>query len=614
MQTVDPMFGPEDLQEIPTISDDEIVAQVVARYDRALDASENIRKVWNANYDAYNSEYDLGPKLKHQSQIRLPFVSRSVLYKAGRLKSALVSGTESFYAIQGQTEEAELVAPIHAALIDANLEAEDFPAKLEANAVAGQLTSGQAWVVYPDPDGGWPGYSRLEIVDQRTLLRDPTGRGKYRVQCRLLDASDLESMARARGWDPERVRQVTAVNASKDSKLHDAIERASRMLTMDADDPKRKVSMLYEYWGPLHRNDGTQESPMSYVVIGNHNVLLHRQDDPHGDGRDVYIDSDLLPNPFGVYAKTDVEDGVGQATALNRLLNAMIDGAAYDVHRVFLADLSRVKNAADLADGLAPGLVVDQDGDPSNPSIAPLNVGHLPQELFVLYQALKQEYEASTEVTDMTRGLPQSRGTRDQTATEFMGKTEAASRAMDSLAKSVEEKVLEPLLQRLVYYQGLYTDLDAPRIQRLCESEIENAVEGFVERYAERGQRLDPETARLLVRQAMAEPYTVRVRGISGVLAQDGQIAKLGAFLEAAEKLEMGPALDRFALMQRFAHLTGTDPKDALLDDAEQQTIQQQAQMMARQMAGLMFQQYLQQMTAGPQNATAANPQEEMNP
>lgn len=478
---------PEDAPEALKLSAESIVAQVRERCDRAFDNSKEEREVWAANYKAYSNQYDLGKRLPWQSKVTVPLISRSVLHKVGRIVAAMVSGTEDYYVIHNETPEGEVAIPVHGALLKANLEREKFPSKVESALVGGELTCGPAFLITPLAQGAWSTYFSIDSVDMRRVARDHTTRDRFKVALDAMDYSDLQRKAREAKWDMEAVGRLKGGTADiyrPEIKAH--IEKASRITSIDTQDQRRRTVALTEYWGPLHDDEGEEVYRFAYVVLGDGRELVYFHDDPHGDGKCPLIDSDILPNVFGAYGKSDVEDARELAELNTRLLRAMIDGAAYDVMRCFVVDVNRIDPTSldDLTTGgLSPGLIIQQEGDPRNqPAIAPLDVGSMPMHLLALYQVARQEFEGGIEVTDMSRGTPTAGGAQAQTATEYAGKSQAASQGLDTLTQACEEKSMEPTLERCVYYQGRYFDPEDDRTLQLAREAIESALNLIFER------------------------------------------------------------------------------------------------------------------------------------
>jgi hypothetical protein len=606
-----------DVAPVPvvTLAPESIIAQVRERTDRAFENSTEDRKEWDLNYDAYANIYDLGKRLPWQSQVTIPLVSRSVLHKAARIKSAMVSGTEDYYKIKAQTPAGEVAVAVHADLLRANLEAEDFPGKCEVALVSGELTSGPAYAIYPDEAGPWKGYFRVKPLDMRRVAIDHTGRGRFVSVVEAIDYADLVRAAKERGWDVDAVTRLKGGAGGPlrpEIKAH--IERTARITNMDADDQRRREVALTEYWGPLHDDDGNEVYSFAYVVLGDGRELLYYADKPYGDGKGSVMTSDLLPNVFGVYGKSDVEDARELASFNTRLLRALIDGAAYDVMRGYIVDTTRMapESVDDLqSKGLYPGIILEQEGDVRNaPALAPLDVGALPMGLINLYQLARQEFESGIEVTDMSRGVTPGKGSRDVTATEYAGKQEAASQGIDTLTQAVEEKSMEPLLERAVYFQGQYADLNDPEAYRRATESTDAALETlFEKKYGNQippppqGEPQDPMEAQMMqqaaqereqmavqlfqsvrpelmdaLHEAMKEPFTVSVRGIRGVLAQGEQLQKMAGATDFAGKLGAMSMLDVPGLVSRAYHLSGVDPKDAILPDGEKRYEAEQQQ------------------------------------
>ena len=614
----------EPVEELLKLNESEIVAQINARFKAGLDESLSLRETWKANWRAYNNDYDDIGLLPWQCAVTLPLISRAVNAIAASVKDASIKGAKEWYDISGKSPFGDLVAPIYTALIRHNLDECRFSTLIEPHIVSALLTCSPAMIVIPDFEK-WKGFCRIENVDMRCLIRDPSGRDEWICQTSVLPWATVKREGGMKQWDMLNIEYLkSAAPARYDSSIQQFIQDVSPTTDLLSSNDKDHLILVDEYWGPLYDETGELAYNYAYCVVGNKEKLLFGPiEDPWGDMKSSYIDADLMPRIFGAYARSYIEDAIPVATLMNQLMRRMMDGLAYDVLRAFIIRQEDITTASleDLVDnGVQPGtLIVQRQGD--GPPLMPVDTGKFPQAAFALFQILEQQFEQATGITKTYQGLNENRGNADITLGEVQIKQANAERGLTTIAAAYEDNVLRRLVERLVRSIQMYVDLTDERVLDLIEPELQIAVnktaamlrEQETERLREQvGQMQGPEAAMQVgmppapleeeeghvdkgtpewkaamevIQQAMNEPMNVRVSGITGVITKNETEGAMATFVKTALMLPGGPTLLNVPKILRLsAYSSGVDPDELLIKDADK-GFDPVAAMQAQQMA-----------------------------
>lgn len=561
------------------LSETQIVAQINAKFKAGLDDSARIRDVWRRNWKAYNNEYQDANLLPWQCDVTIPLISRAVNSIAASVKDAAVKGGKDWFDITGQSPLGDLVAPIFQKLVSENLDYVRFSTLLEPQIVSALLTCAPAMVVIPDTEV-WPGFCRIENVDMRCLVRDPSGRDDWITQTSLIPWATVKREGGLKGWNAEKIQEMkSAAAANYDSAIQAFIADIAPTEQTWGNQAKTQTVLIDEYWGPLYDETGECVYQYAYCVIGNKEKLLFGpMEDPWEDGKSCYVDGDIMPRVFGAYSRSFVEDSRPIAELLNQLMRRMMDGLAYDVLRAFIIRQEDVttQTLEDLQDnGLQPGtLIVQRQGD--GPPLLPVDTGRFPVAAFQLYQILEQEFEKASGITSTFQGVSENRGNADITFGEIKLKQQNAERGLTTIAASWEDNVGRALVERLVRSIQLYGDLSDERVAGLVHEELQIAVNkaAAFARFSETeqlrqqavgmGMQAGPygpigmppmpeeedeqveegtpewEAAMEIVLRAFQEPMSVRVSGLSGVITKDIMAKAKASWIQLAMMLPGG--------------------------------------------------------------------------
>ena len=293
----------------------------------------------------------------------------------------------------------------------------------------------------------------------------------------------------------------------------------------------------------------------TFTMAGEDVVLRKPRPNPFLHGKAPYVWGTQYIVPFSTYNRGIVEDIIGIASMITELSNLIVDGAHFDAIRAFQVDVDSLYNEREISEGIYPGKTLRFKGSENQfgkPVVQPIQVGQVPDSVLGVLEYLDREYQISTAVTEIISGTASPGGAR--TATEITTKGAAAQEGLDDAARTVEETVLNPLLEQVaqVMYQ-YHEDYQMPRL---------------VEQY--------PETASMLQSMSPEERYVAMVggfafkaRGISIMLDRAQSMEKIASFLQLVSHLPgILQRLNIDAMLEEIVVSLGWNPQKMLVNQA----------------------------------------------
>lgn len=588
--------------ETPQIDIAQLVTDINALFEQADRESLADRTMWRKCWAAYDGDYSdlFASKKPEQARYVLSKFPRAVDYLTRRLSRPVVSNPADTLELKGTTPDGELLAPIFKKLVLDNHERNQFGHVWKRASKCALLSSMAVLKLTPDMSV-WPGACRIEDEDAMCVLLDPSGRGRYLMVVKALDYDEVEALALANPekWDMDQLRQCKGAGGNADARLSRFRDRARSIIGGESTDRLRDTVYLCEYWGPVWQH-GSVAMPFARVIIANGTHCVMPPDpEPYGDDQSGFIANPLVERPWKPYGKAYMGDSKDAAESLIRLFNMLLDQFSRRQNVMEMDDSNATPQAIRMVTrhggSLPPTAVLRKKGP--GPLLQSVELGGVAPEGMAMFGLLGQEFEQSTQVTDLARGTTPTLGGRKITATEFSGKASNADETLVGLAEDMEQSTLEPTIQREVDYIARYGDPRDAQIRKIAGDEIAAALEVIAKNpeiqqlaqvAAEAGAAevdiLEIATARLteIWRQA---PLTVRAASISGTLEREQQARRLMDSVSVIMKLPNGALLlDVPKVARRIVELAGLHPDDVLLDESEQMWLQEAAAMMAKEM------------------------------
>ena len=474
-------------------------------FQEAFRVADEIRlpreRIWKPCYNLYNGQYDWSGKADWQSKINIPRVREAVDKAAATFKRSLLR-MKQFYSIESETRLGIQMGMYTKSLIDYWLEHGDvgFIEELVAAFKSGLLTGVAAmkiwwkWqtikgphvtdkvvkVPFLDPitrtesfverefkdlsmKNRVVGVLGIKAIDPFNLWRGP--RDSYTIERAYVDLAYLKAMVSKGVYDKEAVDKLQGTPVADTDKVK-AQQRAGEGTQVPQGTYIREIP-IYHYWGPMYNKDGELlRETITFTVAGENKNLVIRKplENPFYHKKDPYVIGSPYKVPFSLYNRGMAEDILGIATMITELSNLIVDGAQFDALKAFTADKDLIQNPQDLMKGLYPGAMILEKGleNPNDKAvIKPIDTGSMPQEALATLGILDREIQLATNVSN-----PMPSKLASRTLGELQANQSQNSENLDDAARTLEETVIDPFLDRVarVIYQ-FHDDYTLPRLK-----------------------------------------------------------------------------------------------------------------------------------------------------
>lgn len=534
-------------------------------------------EVWEENLDLYFNRFDFSKKAAWQSKQAMPEGSLYIDRWAAALRAALiVPGV--WYSVETPIPELE---PAFRKFLGYWLDKcgttptgypTSFDRVFEDQAKLAALMSAAAAVTWEPGRPGSIGMRdrvRVDTVDPREVLLDPTYRGLYRIRRSEVDWYQLKAQAKTNPalYNMAEIERLGAARSQEEETDREQLVGHSTRITS-----ARKPITLDEYLAVVLDDEGNDiYGTRQLCVVANNDYLIRGpEENPYWHGFDWIVFSSAISVPLAVYGKTYVETWGDIARTFVKMTNLIIDAGMMASMNAFALVADALANPEDAKSGvfpnktfiLAPGANPDQ-------FIREIKLGDLPSTAFNVWTALKQEMREGAATNDLDLGQAVPKG--DVTATEINAVKAGGTALIQSIAASLETGCVDPILN-LVFQTGLQHFREDDQALHLAMGE--EYFRMFVERREE------------FVRLAPA----FRARGISGLLER-GQ--KLRAMLQIVQAVGSSPILQQAllqsigfgAFVRQLVILVGLDPND-FPPEPQQMALAQQGPRPVQQVGG----------------------------
>lgn len=503
----------------------------------ARDSGENPRTlVWDQNIDRYWGRYDMSKKASWQSRLVLPEVPQYVDRWASAMRQAL-DASDDFFTVDddARTGTIEPLIP-HITRVMKVLLARcsrtpdghfaSFSSLFEEQMKLGAMMMMAASVTWKkDLRGGWVA---VETVDPREVWYDPKGRNLYRRRRYEIDKHELISMASATdefGLPIYNMDEVAQLGSQIDELSQTNRDRMTGG-NSQVGNTGRETILIDEWIATIVMPDGTIAADKSLMIEANEKFLIRGPEaNPYWHQQDWLVTTPMVTVPLSVYGRTYMEEWAPTADAFIEMTNLILDATQTSAIKAFVAQASMLADPTQLAEGIAPNTVFQLDeGVPVADFLKEIDLGTLPQEAVAVWTSLKNELREGAKLSEIALG--QMPGKSRITAEEIGQVQSNSSSMIQSMAKTIEERWLEPVLT-LVWQTAL---------QFMNFDEI--------------AEEIGEETAAMLTAQRaefQKRRIKFRVRGISGLIDRQ---TKLASFMKFVQVVSQNPALLQ-AFMQK---------------------------------------------------------------
>lgn len=542
------------------VDDDIVTNQYLDRFRVADDIRRPRYLIWQECWDLYNGRVDWSGKEDWQARIAIPKV-RGVVDKAcASFRRALIR-MKRFYHIESETRLGIEKGFFTMSLIDYWLDQINFIEEFTTGLKAGLITSTIIFKAYWDwVTDSAPRFEDKMVEEQvyelgikigkrlipvQELVDEPRTRGMlgfkavdpfnmwigplnaYKIEKQTVDFTTIEELQKKGVYTKEATDRLSErVGAGVDAYL-EAVRKGEHPDTFMSK-YSRRVD-LYHYWGDLLDEEGSVLAHnVTYTMAGATAnaggvgsgaadiVLRPPIANPLFHGKDPYIVGSPYIVPFSTYNRGIVEDIIGIAKMITELSCLIIDGAQFDALQAFEIDEDLLSDPRQAKRGIYPGVAFRTKSfeNPGNKNvIRSVTTGKVPTLALNVLNFLDREQQLATSVTNALKGTTMGA----ETLGEFENLTAQASDSLDDAARTVEETVLDDMLDRVAgtIYQ-YHEDYTMPRL-----------AENF------------PQTSNILQMMTPKERYATMIggfafkaRGVSVFLDKAQDLQKINSFIQ----------------------------------------------------------------------------------
>ena len=501
--------------------------------------------VWESNWDLYWGRMDYADKADWQSTEVMPEAPQFVDRWAAAMREALTQ-RQDWYVVEDPTDTEGDLVPHVQRFVDMLLahagktpdgHTTGFETVFEDLMKLGAIMATSATVTWQAGQGPGGGHVAVEATDPRNVWIDHTGRGLYRLRSYELDKHELMRRARqvdANGVPLYRPEAVAELERQERFEFREQGETSSGHAQETSS--RRKPVALDEWLVTLVDEDGSTLAENSLIVVANDRVIVRGPEpNPFWHGMDWVVLAPMISVPFSVYGRSYMEDWSSVARSFIEMTNLILDGTFTSAMNAYAMSPQMLEDPTQLTEGVTPNQVfLLEDGRAPQDFMRELDLGSLPPEAVRVWEGLKQEMREGAKLSEIALGQVPPKG--DITATEVSAVQQSSSSLVRSMARTIESRLLEPVLD-MIWQTGLqHVDFSDPRVQR----------------------ELGPETAQMLLsrRQEFRDrDVRFQVRGISALVDRQQKLQNMLAAIntigssdvllqEFSRKFDFGRVLD----------------------------------------------------------------------
>jgi hypothetical protein len=487
----------------PVVDDDKLDKQILATVlDGYRREAEEARRAgpsprdttWQRNWDRYWGRYDHSRKADWQSKFVMPETPQFVDRWAAAMREALTQGGRWFRAVD-ETGESNEMTPHIERFMEVLLarvgrtpdgHVADFSTVFEDQMKLGALMACCITVNYRETlDGGWPA---AESVDPREIYLDATQRGLYRLRRYTVDKHRLLEMAQQADGAGEPLYDIEAIQELQaqiegDQKMeqersggHGREEQASGRTSITID----------EWLCDILMPDGTVPAQNALVVVANdRHIIRGPEPNPFWHQRDWIVFTPMVTVPFSAYGRSYAEDWSDPADAFVELTNLILDGVFTSTMKAYVGQSDMLKDPSQMDGGVYPNVFFDlEEGVAPRDFMKEIDLGSLPAESITIWNSLKQEMREGAKLSEIALGQVPPKGAI--TATEVNQVQESGSAMIRSMARTLESRLLEPVLTLIFQTALQHMDFTEDRVVRELGEETAAMLQTRKEEFRDR--------------------------------------------------------------------------------------------------------------------------------
>lgn len=562
----------------------------------ADDAWKPRRSTFDESWGLFHNRYDFSKKAAWQSKNFAPKMNRMIRSAAYAFKDALV-GVTDYFSVTGIGKKARDRQWVPAKLLKYWLDKNDFVNKLVDSLFASLLSSLMVFKIYCEtytddevteavkeykgaeavtaalsnsldgPAGAMPGELktapklkwrlRIDAVDPNRIRIDPTGRKKFVIHEYEMDLHDLRELAKAASnkYDKTIVDSISEDFKKQDEEVREKM-RKNEVLPANSQQ-FRKTVVIREYWGELFDNDGNLIGRNMTYSVANEKYLIRKPfKNPYFVSKLPFVWGAPMRVPFSNFHQSFAENINGLCRMATEILNLTLDANLWSSIKAFVLDLDQVVDPNEFKGGIYPGKVFKarSRGVP-RAMVTPVELGVANPQNLTFSGAIERETQNATGVNEYSAGFVGAR--KNELATEINVKSAQSFGYLNSIAREVEENVLDKVLEMgwelIVTHQDDFTDA---KLQEMLGEDVSELLVFL------------SETGR---KEYLGGSYEFQFRGMSSMLEKGKELEKAQMVAQAIQQVPgMADFIDPPALVRKFFSALNWNPEELMKKEIKQ--------------------------------------------
>lgn len=461
---------PEETKTKKKLTDDEIVAQIVALRQEAYERDILIRDCWLQCYALYRNKADFNDKAPWQSKLMFSKAFAAVKQATANIFRLLMSSEQWVTVEPGEAKPGlDTIAPyIEKAVLQlantANTRSElrdslDFGFGIGLGVIKGEWRySDRTYISLEQgrdgtsetpqnptlqPQTRQEGHLEVSSVDPFHMWFGPRTKGRRDIDYSIEESyADLPALKAQKGFTNLDKLTGSTMESSDITRSYDKARKDKR----DAPETQRKSVHMLEFYGDLvdpESNEIVEKN--QHVVIGNRKEVIKHEDNPYWDGLPPYI----IYSPLVVAGRFPGQGIIEMALSVlgetNKLGQQMADFMSFAVVPMLEVEAQALENPdGDLQTGVQPGKVFYRRAG-AQQAVSPVQMPAMPNAAFNFQLELDKETQRSTFISETVQGLTDAKG--ETTATEINATQQQSSVLISDIGLSLEDNLLAPLAE-----------------------------------------------------------------------------------------------------------------------------------------------------------------------
>lgn len=532
--TVDPKSGTTPIgQPGPLRGPEEKIVAALESYRSEADINRkggfNPRdQKWEENLALYWNRHDFTKKASWQSQEVMPEVSSYVDRFAAALKEALIANPTGFYTVEDPadkdhdlTQAVKRMTDVWLSRVGRNQMGQllAFPSFFEEQMKLGAITACSCVVTWKEDVEG--GRVAIETVDPRFVWLDHTYRNLYRIRRVEMDKHDMRSLVNMKDGNGRPLYNLPELDRLL-SNLYDEQQAAKEQMSGHGQQVTsgRSPIVLDEYIATVVDEHGQLLADKALMVVANGKYLVRGPEaNPFWHKSDWLVYAPLVTAPLSVYGRSYMEDFGAVASTYMELTNMILDAVHVSALNAIAVVPGALLNPEQLAEGVTPGkMFLLEEGMNAKDFAQMLELGKLSPDAVRVWEMMKNSLSEAAGINEIGMGQFAPKGRTS--ATEVTMTQQSSSALIRSVAQTVEQRVLDPILD-LTWKTGLqHVRTGDVMLREAAGPEMFSAL---------MGRR----------RELIQRPFTFQARGISSLIRKSAMLKSLLGLVQVVSTSEI---------------------------------------------------------------------------